>query len=115
MDDDIRKETDMPQFQIDRTKPTLPETGERSDRFGVAPILDGAAEICSSRGDEDSEIWHLTSAGQFVRQTGVDEDRFYVVPAPEALEFLQDFADDDVMEDLRSAGAFDGVATGPSA
>jgi len=75
-------------FRIDRTAPRLPEFMERLASWNVKAILDGSIEICSTIENNDSDIWHLTKAGQFVRQTGIDADRFYVWPIGEAFEYL---------------------------
>lgn len=89
-------------FRIDATAPKLPDNIERLAASDVEGILTGAHEICSSVADNDTDAWFLTRAGQFVRRTGEDADRFYVWPIDEAFDFLGDLVEENVWAKVKS-------------
>lgn len=76
--------------QITPGAPTLPETQERLNNLDIEPIMAGAIELCDTEQDNDTETWFYTQGGQFVRRTGADRDRYYVVPRDDAREMLQE-------------------------
>ncbi|MGY3581849.1 hypothetical protein ACVIGB_000080 [Bradyrhizobium sp. USDA 4341] len=89
-------------FRLDLAAPKLAEDIERLNRVDVEGILKGAFPVCESIQDNDMERWHLTRAGQLVRQTGLAGDRYYVWPLDEGLDFLDGFADEEVMVKVKS-------------
>lgn len=97
-------------FRIDESAPRLPDDLERLTRADVEQILTGSFPICESIQDNDMERWHLTRAGQLVRQTGVAGDRYYVWPMDEGFDFLDGFAADEVMAKVRSLLSEAGIA-----
>lgn len=104
---DIGEYVPVRAFVIDPTAPRLKADYERSSFADVAPILDGLQEIWSTDQDNDAERWSLTAAGQVLRQTGLELDRYYVVPRKEAIDYLTDLLEPHVLEGLRVAGALD--------
>jgi hypothetical protein len=102
-------------FRIDTAAPKLPENIERLDGIVVQKIMDGAMEICASIQDNDSDIWHLTRAGQFVRTTGEDADRFFVWPIGEAFDYLDGMVADDKWTEVKSLLEAAGIALPPRA
>jgi len=98
-------------FEISRSAPRVQVEGvrplEKNER-GI--LLQGARLVCESIQDNDMERWMLTEGGQFIRQTGKD---VYVTDAAFALEFLPGFCDDEVMEQLVAANAFEGAISVP--
>lgn len=95
-------------FTIDRSAPTLPETCDRLNAVEIESILPGAIQICRTEQDNDTEAWYFTQAGQFVRVTGSDQDRFYVVPADDARDALEGMLAED-----RFAALFPSEAPAP--
>lgn len=69
-------------------------------------LFQEAVEICGHWSDDDKEVFYLSRGGQILRETGVD---VYVCDPESAYELLYDFADDDVLELLMQAGAFNGA------
>ena len=100
-------------FTVDAAAPRMSEDYELLSRVEVASILEGAQLICESVEDDDVERWLLTRGGQFVRNTGEDANRFYVVPPEEAWDYLNDWCDDDVLAEVRATGAFGEAAPAP--
>lgn len=78
--------------------PTLPATQERLGRLDVAPILEGATEVFDLESDNDRERWFFTRASQFVRISGLDQERCFVYDADTAFEILSDQIDDQTRE-----------------
>lgn len=90
-------------FRIDPHAERMPDDNSRKTRVEVMPILKGAQFIYENLQDNDMERWSLTLSGQFLRQTGIDGGRFYVVPPIEAHDFLSGFASEGVMDEVRAA------------
>ena len=90
-------------FRIDPNAAKMPDDYERLTREQVAPLLKGSQFICESIQDNDMERWALSQGGQFVRQTGLEGTRFYVVPPAEAYDTLNGWVEERVMDDLRAA------------
>ena len=61
----------------------------------ISDVMEEAILICSSDQDNDKEHWYLTAAGQFIRMTGMDLDRCYVLSEDEARDMLDGFIEDD--------------------
>lgn len=87
----------MPKF--DSSAPRYDATTERSSFEDVAHVMKGATEICETIQDNDSERWSVTKAGQLVRQTGEDLDRYYVFERDDqdAIDMLVGMADDEAL------------------
>lgn len=101
-------------FDIDAKAPRVEVDEIRLlDRAERDTLLEGAAEICESIQDNDSEIWKLTRGGQFLRFTGVEGERAYVTDAAFARSFLDGFCEDSVMATLDEAGAFGAEGLSP--
>lgn len=81
---------------FDPSAPTESRTDQRLDSSAVAGVMAGAKLICSTEQDNDSEFFYLTRAGQVVRVTGLDQDRFYVYDRDDhtAKDMLVSLADD---------------------
>ncbi len=94
-------------FSVDPSAPRMEADYELRPRWEVANIMEGAQLICESVEDNDVERWLLTRGGQFVRNTGEDGDRFYVVPPVDAWLHLDGWCEDDVLADVKATGAFE--------
>ena len=74
--------------------PARMDSTRRLDPIEIRPLLVDATPIHSIETDNDKESWFLTRAGQFVRVTGEDLDRCYVMEADEAHDMIgEDVAD----------------------
>lgn len=105
----------MTDFTFDPSLRQIEETAERMNRGQVIGVLQDARFICGSDEDNDVERWYFTRGGQFIRETGDGGGRFYHKTPAEALEYLEDFAAEEVLDELRRAGAFrDAVGRQPS-
>lgn len=103
---DVGERVPVRVFLIDENLPKLPADYERLSHQDVLAILPGLQEIAWLDQDNDAERWSLTAAGQFLRQTTKELDRYYVVPVDEAKEALSDLVEPSTMEQLEAAGAF---------
>jgi hypothetical protein len=103
-------------FQIDPHADKLPDDQTRLSFDEVKSILKGAQPICESIQDNDMERWMLTRGGQFLRQTGVDGSRYYIVPSAEAHDFLSGVASEEVIEAVSETLTRHGIefARGPA-
>jgi len=102
-------------FLIDADAPTLEADYQLLALQDVLEILPGHQEFMLIATDNDAERWSLTAAGQFLRQTGTDLDRYYVVPADEAFYMLEGTLPDETIIALRNAGAFNDITAAPTA
>lgn len=89
-------------FRLDPAAPKLAENIKRLNRVDVEGILKGSFPVCESIQDNDMERWHLTRAGQLIRQTGVAGDRYYVWPLDEGLDVLEGLAAEEAMLKVKS-------------
>lgn len=96
-------------FRIDPHAERMPEDNSCKRREEILPIQKGAQFIYENLQDSGMERWSLTRAGQFLRQTGIDGSRYYVVPPVEACDFLSGFVREDIMDDLRAALSLHGI------
>jgi hypothetical protein len=102
------------QFRIDPQAEKLPEDQERKTYSQVKPILKGAQPVYESIQDNDMERWLLTLGGQFLRQTGIDGGRYFVVPPAEAYDFIRGFASDEVLEAVSETLMHHGIEFTPA-
>lgn len=98
-------------FEISRSAPRVEVENIRPlEKHEHGVLLQGARLVCESIQDNDMERWMLTEGGQFIRQTAKD---VYVTDAAFAMDYLAGFCDDDVMEQLVAANAFEGAIRVP--
>lgn len=86
--------TTLPNISLDPKALRLPVTGKRLDLIEITPLLDGAVQVCASVQDNDAETWLFTRGGQFIRITGIDQDRYYLYGQGRAFEMIGDQLDD---------------------
>lgn len=66
--------------------------------YEIGDALQGAITIYDHESDNDTETMYLTLAGQYVRRTGEDADRFFVLEREDARDLAQGYVDDEDLD-----------------